>query len=671
MRQFYLFILFFWGGLAILFSSCKRDTDINDKLLYSRVDSIISVCEDSIYTNIPFVRGKIKHAQCIAKDSMQIYRIATIDAFRCLLSDKYDSSYIRINEVIAFCRRQRQTKDVYSLLSAAHKDLGNYYDRLGFIDSALHYHKKAFEDVLKSNQPQAVPDYCINLADGYFRTGDYANAANYYRDALFLSDSLKVLDKTGFMIYFGLGEVYLGLRDFELADSYYQLAEKELDRRDLNGKFIFCNNRGNFYYFKGDYKNALKWFLRARQLVLARNYRFMINLAELNLSDVYLHLNQIDSARYFADRSFRFFDSINHKTATYYLATIKAGIELKEGNNATAFKIMESHKDTSGIEINMISIREKYLEEYYAGIGNYKEAYQYLQKNIKLNETIQSERIRNRVSELDLRYSQDTTLLRRNLIIREQKSQLRYLHNTKIFWFIICLFTIAGGALTYLYMRKQRDLQRVKHFEQLSVLRMQSIRNRISPHFIFNVLNRQFVSAENSKERDELYELATLIRQSLEITESISITLAKELEFITRYVNLENRKRDSDIQFYIQKSENLNIENVIIPAMIIQIPIENALKHAFINHHGKMEIVVRINSREDGFEITVEDNGNGYHPEDTVTKGTGSGLKFIYQTIKLLNQKNIKKITFNISNKSETQGTKVDIFIPLSYTYTL
>ena len=96
-----------------------------------------------------------------------------------------------------------------------------------------------------------IPDIYINIADIYTRKGAYDQRARYFRQALFVSDSLGIMDRMSFPIYFGLGETYMELRDFDLSDHFYRLAEKELDSRNLSEKFTFCNSRGNLLLLQG------------------------------------------------------------------------------------------------------------------------------------------------------------------------------------------------------------------------------------------------------------------------------------------------------------------------------------------------------------------------------------------------------------------------------------
>lgn len=80
--------------------------------------------------------------------------------------------------------------------------------------------------------------------------------------------------------------------------------------------------------------------------------------------------------------------------------------------------------------------------------------------------------------------------------------------------------------------------------------------------------------------------------------------------------------------------------------------------------------MVYVSRETNGIRITVTDNGRGYLPQVvSATRGTGTGLKVLYQTIQLLNTKNKSdKIRFNITNRSDGQtGTEVSVYIPFRF----
>ena len=98
------------------------------------------------------------------------------------------------------------------------------------------------------------------------------------------------------------------------------------------------------------------------------------------------------------------------------------------------------------------------------------------------------------------------------------------------------------------------------------------------------------------------------------------------------------------------------------------------VKHGLAGKDGKKELMVYVSRETNGIRITVTDNGRGYLPQVvSATRGTGTGLKVLYQTIQLLNTKNKSdKIRFNITNRSDGQtGTEVSVYIPFRFSYDL
>ena len=140
-----------------------------------------------------------------------------------------------------------------------------------------------------------------------------------------------------------------------------------------------------------------------------------------------------------------------------------------------------------------------------------------------------------RVTEIDMRYSQDTTLLKREAIIKQQAGRMEYLEMSRWVWILLFAILSIVSGMAYYFMKRKRHAQWLSHIDQVTKLKMESIRNRVSPHFIFNILNREISSEEEgSSRRTQLSGLVELLRSSLEITEKLSITLEEELRFVRR-----------------------------------------------------------------------------------------------------------------------------------------
>ena len=537
-------------------------------------------------------------------------------------------------------------------------------------DTSILCYKKAISHIQCSPKIIQVPNVYINIADLYTQKGDYVNCVYYFRRALAVSDSLNITDQFNFPIYFGLGQAYFGIGDYDLSDRYFRLAEVQLGRRTLGEKFTFSNNRGNYYYYKGEYANALPWFRRARALVLPGDYKFHIGISEANLGDIFCKLNQFDSAHYYLSRSYNYFKDVNHKVFLYYIATVSAELALKQGDVNLARQWVRQYKETDGVDPLLVALRNKLLEQYYYRVADYKGAYDYLQLNVKMDDSIRSEHVKSRVAELDMRYKQDTSLLRKDLLIQEQQSDLEYFRLTKYFWLSVFVVFVVIIVFVLLYLRKKNDLLRLKHLNQISKLRMESVRNRVSPHFIFNVLNHEIIAERNENQRSELRGVVKLLRHSLEITESLCVSLAKELDFVKTYIEIERESLGNDFFLLWEVEESIDLDSFQLPSMIVQIPVENAIKHALRGKTGVKELGVRVMKKDRGIAIAITDNGSGYVKAPVFNNGTGTGLKVIHQTIELLNARNSDKIDFSVAKLDCLNGgTQVVVYIPYNYSY--
>ena len=181
----------------------------------------------------------------------------------------------------------------------------------------------------------------------------------------------------------------------------------------------------------------------------------------------------------------------------------------------------------------------------------------------------------------------------------------------------------------------------------------------------------QFNGSEEVKHN--LMELVKYLRRSLELTEKLSVSLQDELDFVRTYIELE-RGRVGKSYATVTVEDGLDATRIMIPSMIVQIPVENAIKHGLAGKDGKKELSVYVSRETNGIRITITDNGRGYLPQvASATRGTGTGLKVLYQTIQLLNTKNKSdKIRFDITNRSDGQtGTQVSVYIPFRFSYDL
>lgn len=650
----------------LILGSCSDKNSLENKQ-EQRVDSLIGAGRDSLFSDIPAAKKYLQEAMNRTKDSMKYY-----DAFEAYssiyyLENKYDSGLLMKQKTLAFLEKQPKATRRQELMASVYNAIGVYYAQMNKPDSAIIFLQKSLQC---TPTIESKPDVYINLSDQYKFKGDLSTAAYYLRLALAVSDSFD-LDKFKFPIYFGLGHIYLGLRDFKQADEYYQRAEKDYANRRFDEKVIFSNNRGNYYYYKKEYKKALACFKRAEKDLESTEYDFFKNMVYANISDVYLNLNQLDSCKYYYEKAEPYFKSIDHKTILYYINATKIGVAVAENNFALARKLQQEIKSDKGIEPNILSVRTEYLEKLALKTNDYKSAYQYLKKRMTVNDSLRDDATQQRIADLDMQYKQDSTLMKKDLLIQKKSAEAQTFKLSTYLWILISLVGLISAIFGYYTIKRKHNMQRMKFIEQISNLRIGNIRNRISPHFMFNALNNEMQGVDEEK-KQRLFTLIHLLRKSLEMTEETSIMLVDEIDFAKAYIELNKQKVGDNLTVSWDISEHVDLNNARIIPMMLQIPIENALKHGFAGMEGEKKLSIKILREEEGIRIFVTDNGKGYHPNGVSSPtSTGTGLRVLNQTLQLLNAQNRQKAVFliqNIGTQGET-GTKVEIFIPHHYKY--
>jgi LytS/YehU family sensor histidine kinase len=199
---------------------------------------------------------------------------------------------------------------------------------------------------------------------------------------------------------------------------------------------------------------------------------------------------------------------------------------------------------------------------------------------------------------------------------------------------------------------------------------MQNLSNRFSPHLFFNLLGSVSGDAgDPEKVKQQVSQVAQLLRMSLEHAEHTAVSLSDELDMVKSYVELQRSRIPQPFFTDYEVGDDVN-KNTPIPSMILQIPVENAIRHGLMPLEGEKNLKVLIRKVENAMEITIEDNGIGREKSKGRTTGTGTGLKVLLQTIRLLNQQNNEQITFRVID-GERCGTIVRIGIPDNYNYQL
>lgn len=646
----------------------QRETDISEAQAF---EAFYRANGDSVALAPRKVRAEAFQKVKEVKDSLVKYRYLSMTLKTYLITSELDSARIVIRQIENFIKKQPASERDADLTSECFNMKGNIFARTGYLDSAEVNFKKAYEQRMQGANMEVVPDILMNLADANNRLGKLDVGAAWYRRALLLCDSLNLSSAKKPPIYYGLAQIYVTMRDFEQCDYYYNLAAKSFESMLPYEKYIYLNNRGTSYYYREDYQTAMGYFKKVLNLVEGYpDMSFEQNLGRLNLADCYLQLNEADSAAQCIAKCKPFFEEMGVTTALYYIDTQNIELALLQKDLSKARLLMAKSITPSDIDPDMVHIRNKYLQQYHEEAGDYKQAYYYMKENNQLDDSIRNERVKMRTADLALRYQQDSTVMAQKVFIQIKENEVLELQQTRTLWIALFIITFLTVVFVYMYSKKKRALLLAKNRRTVSTLRLENIRNRLSPHFIFNVLNQEMAGRKN-EEQHELSSLVKLMRRNLELAEQLCVTLTEELDFVKTYIDLERRSLGSAFYSVIEIDENVYPDRTLIPSMLIQIPVENAVKHALRDKEGERNLWITVHRQENGTCIQITDNGGGYR-QNSSRRGTGTGMKVIMQTIQILNMKNKEAIDVsihNISLPSGEIGCQVTFLLPDKYNY--
>lgn len=672
-RKFLFTIILLILVFPIIMTGCLRKEKQADDLAWRQDDTLMQQLEDSLLKD-PLGAGRVIDSVLVSEtDSVSFYRLLLLKARIKFLTAEMDSSALLLNQIRSYCEQHEEELNSKRIYAYLFNMQGNIYGRKALMDSSRMAFEKAYEYAKEVNL-ENLPDICMNLADANVRGGRYDLGAFWYRQALSAFDAREVAEEMRFPAYYGLAQVNMELRDFQSCDYYYDLAERSFEQMKPYEKHIYLNNRGSSYYFRQDYETALTYFRRS--LELCNRYlelEFERNLTMINMGEVFLLMHQTDSAAFYLKRCYDFFHSINNNSAIYYIDSQLIELALEQGNLELAARRIHDAVKPNYIEPSMVHSRNRNLQHYYEKAGDFRQAYYYQQENLRIDDSTRNERIKMRVAEIALKYRQDSTLMKKEISIREKENQVLRLHQWLYGVVLGILLLAALSTVLILLFKRRRDREQWRMQTAMTSLRLENIRNRISPHFIFNVLNREVNLHRDESESRNLMGLIKMFRRNLEMTDSLSVSLADELDFVNTYIELEKGSLGALFSYELNIDKTLQLDTVYVPSMLLQIPVENAIKHGLRLKEGKRMLQIRITRKSEAVEVIICDNGGGYH-KTSANSGTGTGMKVITQTIQLLNSYNRYPIVMTINNVSvgdgET-GCEVRFVLPLHYSFQL
>jgi len=210
-------------------------------------------------------------------------------------------------------------------------------------------------------------------------------------------------------------------------------------------------------------------------------------------------------------------------------------------------------------------------------------------------------------------------------------------HSNKLIQWLTMGIKMTVCVVSYICLKVfiNANAQRLQTAQLVSSLRqaqLNNLKNQISPHFLFNNLNniRGLMLENPAKSNEMLTKLSEVLQHALYKNQFDAISVAEELKMVDYYISLSKMQFESRLQY----SQKVNATMLFykIPPMIIQLLIENAIKHGISNVKEGGFVALNIEAYKNKLQIQVLNNGSLV----AAKKSTGVGLKNITQRLKFI-----------------------------------
>ena len=248
---------------------------------------------------------------------------------------------------------------------------------------------------------------------------------------------------------------------------------------------------------------------------------------------------------------------------------------------------------------------------------------------------------------------------------------------TETWWFLTLSFSAVPVLLLLTYWRISRNQRREQATEaQIRELRQKMLAANMNPHFIFNSLSsiQDYINKHSLEEANEfLARFGSLIRMNMLAAQTSYVTLEDELHRLQLYLSLEELRFNDRFAHNISMTSAIEPADIVIPTMLIQPYVENAIWHGILplKKPGHIEIGIAADNDET-FTIRIQDNGAGL---SSASGSSGSGhtslsMKLNRERLALLSRST--GLTFNVEateqrdHRGNITGTLVELTLPLA-----
>ena len=515
----------------------------------------------------------------------------------------------------------------YELLAGGFLSRGLYKKALETFDSAMKYVPFTYEDCrgLGFRYSDNESHYSVIYAfkgSIYKTIGDYEKAYEMLKKSLEVSQKIKDTLWYSNRMYWSLsrlGFFFEDIGEFESSAEYFKQADKfgnEANSGWDNQNFF---SKARAYYNKGNFDSALycyKIYLNKEEKRLAYSGG---SGDSVFLAKIYIGTKEFNKAIEFLQRAL-----INYQTSTKaadelsVLALLpKAYLGKNDLINALRYAIdFAQLAEKIGVKPQL---RDGYqlLSEIYEKKGDREKANFNYRKYSELKDQIKTDEFRQKLQ----LYKAEEREKQKLGAIEQLKKEKRWL-TSGIILLAISIASILGliwvqrkyNAKKRLLQANEMALKYAEDEKRITSLEMLALRSQMNPHFIFNCLNsiNRFVLRNDTESASNyLTKFSKLMRMVLENSKQVLIPLAEEVKCLELYIQMEQFRCKNSFAYYVKYHDGVNTEEAMIPPLLLQPFVENAIWHGVNPKDGDGKIGIEFFQKEEALYCVIKDNGIG------------------------------------------------------------
>jgi len=559
------------------------------------------------------------------KVSLNKYKDDTNKVRACLaLSGEWSS--VNIDSATTYCNKAfdlSQKIGSQKGKALSHHQLGNLYLGKAKFEDALKEYKLSIGILRTLKNKTGIAIAYGGVANAYTMRGDLDSAVKYRILAIKILEAIGA-KKNIATAYGNLGELYLMLNNYDKAFEYFNYHYKIMEGLgNKTGMIIPLNNIGFTLIKQGKDKDALSYLLKAKALCDETGNHWGLCLVLNNLGSIYQTRKELFKAAELFEKALIAAEKIGEvndlSVSLFALGSIN--LDLKNYDRALyyfkrSYELVLLKGTNEKVQNALWGLAAVYEKK-----GNSAEALKYYKLYLAAKDSLLNKDISKQVTEMSTKYESEKKETQIKLLNKEKdlqkaevarkEAEFSNFRNTAIIGSVL-FFLILGSIL--FHIRGKRINEKIKIEKQLVEFEHQALRLQMNPHFIFNSLSsiNNFIGKNETAEAKKfLTKFSKLMRSILENSREEYITLQKEIDSLKYYLELEQLRFNNKFTFEINTCDSIDPANTMIPPMLIQPQIENAILHGIGPKDINGKISVTFNKKNGVILCEVTDDGVG------------------------------------------------------------